>query len=184
MGVWLPLFVLTLQLPSMLLLLWRWQLVNAKVVDEPAARCGSFSIRDLMVFTAVVAVTLVWYRWLLHFGGGRAISIEGEGWLALWWNAVGIAVAIVLPTWAWLAIRKLSYVAGWCLSVVYSVCVVAIGCAIHYWFDEFDFLGDILSIIAGMTLGFTLPMIVGLHLLRAFGWRLERPSAESPSREA
>lgn len=182
MGVWLPLYVVTLQLPTVsLLFFWRWQLVKANVANASEEPGGfqRFSIRELMIATAVVAVTLVWYRWLLKLAGGPPDPLLHADWIGMWWRTLGIAIAIVPPTLAWLTLRDFNYVVSWCLTVVYSLYVVATGCVIQHYCGELYLNDGTLQIIAGMTLGFSLPMIVGLNLLRSYGWRLERRGKSS-----
>ncbi|HEX5104670.1 MAG TPA: hypothetical protein VFV87_12705 [Pirellulaceae bacterium] len=164
----LPLLGLAIQLP-----LWAarmgfgWRLVDS-CADDPRPR--PLAIRDLMVGTVIVAVSLAAAK--LAEGMDRGL----EGWLV--WailapSVAGISLIAVLPVAAWI-LRQRNLVMGMVLTAVYAAIAVAVTWVVMYviernffWVNWRDMLGLAVTIFS-----FAATLAVAALAARVAGFRL------------
>jgi hypothetical protein len=185
MGIVLPMYVATLQLPMWLVRSWfRAGLSNHRLVKNQGTASNQavlqFSLRDLLIALVLFALTFGSYRQLWSWASAHEAPFRySSDWLAIWWRTAGIALAIVPPTIAWLSLRCFNCILGWIFTVLYTILMMVIGTAIYLWFQNTGLGGGTQEIIFAMTAGFAVPLVCGLNLLRLYGWRLEQPAARS-----
>lgn len=165
-----PLLVLAVQTPLWIVrLFFRWRIVRDQGLDAAAPE-APLSIRDLMVGTVLVAVSLAAARVAPRDTPDAELWI---GWAIALASCGGVSLIALLPVSAWL-LRQRNIIVGLILTAVYAVLAVVVTWIVIYiidrnfWRNWWEMVG-----IAIMIVSFGATLALAALAARAAGLRLE-----------
>jgi hypothetical protein len=171
----LPLLLMGFQFPFLLMrILYRWRLVrHEEGSGEPRAADEALSIRDLLIGTALVAVSLAAAQY-----EGRILEADGRQSAQSYLFGILIAVAVstavttatILPLTA-VFLRKYDLLTAWAHGGLIAAIVITLYVIPTILLWSTSSWTGLLIVVATILIYYT-GVACGLTLLRVYGWRL------------